>query len=84
VCVLVADTLNTCCEKIIGSFVWCGLSEHLYKLNIRIMLSLYKTLVRPRVEYCASARSPYYTKDKESLEKVQRRFTKMIVNMDGL
>jgi len=36
------------------------------------------------VEYCASAWSPYYKKDKKLLEKVQRRFTKMIVNMDGL
>ena len=50
--------------------------------EVRIMLSLYKTLVRPHVEYCASAWSPYY-KDKELLEKVQRRLTKMIVNMDG-
>jgi len=48
------------------------------------MFSLYKTLVRPHVEYCANAWSPYYKKDKELLEKVQRRFTKMIVNMDGL
>jgi len=46
-----------------------------------IMVSLYKTLVRPHVEYCVSAWSPYYKKDKELLEKVQRRFTKMIVNM---
>jgi len=44
----------------------------------------YKTLVRPHVEYCVSAWSPYYKKDKELLEKVQRRFTKMIVNMEGL
>jgi len=50
----------------------------------RIMVSLYKTLVRPNVEYCVSARSPYYKKDKELLEKVQRRFTKMITNMEGL
>jgi len=48
------------------------------------MISLYKTLVRPHVEYCVSARSPYYKKDKELLEKVQRRFTKMIINMEGL
>ena len=48
------------------------------------MFSLYKTLVRPHMEYCANAWSPYYKKDKELLEKVQRRFTKMIVNMDGL
>ena len=48
------------------------------------MMSLYKTLVRPHVEYCVSAWSPYYKKYKELLEKVQRRFAKMIVNMDGL
>jgi len=45
------------------------------------MLNLYKTLVRPHVEYCVSAYSPYYKKDKELLEKVQRRFTKMINGM---
>jgi len=35
----------------------------------KIMVNLYKTLVRPRVEYCVSAWSPYYKKDKELLEK---------------
>jgi len=49
------------------------------------MLSLYKTLVRPHVEsYCASASCPYYKKDNELFEKVHRRFTKMVGNMDGL
>ena len=47
------------------------------------MLNLYKTLVRPHVEYCVRAWSPYYKKDKELLEKVQRRFTKMIKGMKG-
>ena len=47
------------------------------------MLNLYKTLVRPHVEYCVSAWSPHYKKDKELLEKVQRRFTKMIKGMKG-
>ena len=28
------------------------------------MLNLYKTLVRPHVEYCVSAWSPYYKKDR--------------------
>ena len=50
----------------------------------KIMVSLYKTLVRPHVEYCVSVWSPYYKKDKELLEKVQRRFSKMINNMEGL
>ena len=39
--------------------------------EVRIMISLYKTLVRPHVEYCVSAWSPYYKKDKELLEKVK-------------
>jgi len=43
----------------------------------RIMLSLYKTLVRPHVEYCSCAWNP----SKELLEKIQHRFTKMIINM---
>ena len=52
--------------------------------EVRIMISLYKTLVRLHVEYCVSSWSPYYKKDKELLEKVQRRFTKMIINVEGL
>ena len=52
--------------------------------DLEIMLNLYKTLVRPHVEYCVSAWSPYYKKDKELLEKVQRRFTKMIKGMKGI
>ena len=47
------------------------------------MLNLYKTLVRPHVEYCVSAWSPYYKKDKELLDKVPRRFTKMIKGTKG-
>ena len=44
----------------------------------KIMLRLYKSLVRPHVEYCSSAWSPHYKKDKLQIEKVQRRFTKII------
>ena len=42
------------------------------------MLALYKTLVPSRLEYCVSAWSPHYRKDKDLLENVQRLFTKMI------
>ena len=34
--------------------------------NKKIMLSLYKALVRPVLEYCAPAWSPYYARDKNS------------------
>jgi len=39
-------------------------------------------MVRPHVEYCISAWNPHYKKDKELIEKVQRRFTKIINNME--
>ena len=43
-----------------------------------ILLRLYKSLVRPHLEYCTAAWSPHYKKDKELLERIQRRFTRMI------
>src|SRR6218665_1186548 len=42
------------------------------------ILRLYKTLVRPQLEYCIQVWSPYLKQDMEKLEKVQRRATKMI------
>jgi len=51
--------------------------------DTRVVLSLHKTLVRPYVEYCISVWNPHYTKDMELIEKVQRRFTEMITNMEG-
>ena len=49
-----------------------------------IMVSLYKTLVRPHLEYSVSAWCPYYKKDKELLERVQHRFTRMIKSVKHL
>jgi len=42
-----------------------------------ILLSLYKSLVRPHLEYCIPAWSPPYVKDKELIEPIQHRFTRM-------
>ena len=50
----------------------------------QIMLSLYKSLVRPHVEYCVSAWSPHYIKDKDILERIQHRFNRLIPGMQKL
>ena len=50
----------------------------------RILTCLYKSLVRPHLEYCSPAWSPYYKKDKQMLEKVQHRFTRMIPGLKNL
>ena len=42
------------------------------------MLILYKTLVRPTLDYCIPVWRPYLRKDIKQLERIQKRFTKMI------
>lgn len=58
--------------------------RHIVNKTPDIMLRLYKTLVRPHVEYCVSAWSPCYRKDKELIERVQHRFTRMVHSMSHL
>ena len=40
--------------------------------DTKTMLQLYKTFIRPHLEYCSSVWDPYLIKDVEALEKVQR------------
>ena len=43
-----------------------------------IMIPLYKSLVRPRLDFYIQACRPHYQKDIDRLEKVQRRMTKLV------
>jgi len=43
-----------------------------------LILQLYKSLIRPKLEYCIQAWKPYFKKDINILERVQKRATKMI------
>lgn len=52
-------------------------------LDSEMLLTLYKSLVRPRLEYCIQAWSPYTRADIRKLEQVQRRATKLVPELAG-
>ena len=54
------------------------IKRNIVSRNHNIITKLYKTLVRPKLEYCIQAWRPYLRKDVDKLERVQRRATKLI------
>ena len=52
--------------------------------SIANLLPLYKALVRPHIEYCVQAWRPYYQKDVDNLEQIQRRATRMMEEVRGM
>jgi len=49
--------------------------------NQNVLVSLYKSIVRLHLENCSVVWSPHYTKDKDLLERVQHRFTRMFPDL---
>ena len=58
-------------------------SHQLFDHDTKPFMNLYKTLVRPKVEYCMTVAQPVFKKDKEKIERVQRRATKLVKGMEN-
>jgi hypothetical protein len=50
-------------------------------LDAPTLVKLYKAFVRPIIDYCSVAWCPYYMKDIDELEKVQRRMSRMLPHL---
>ena len=62
-----------------------GLIKRTFKFfNIKSLSKLYKTYVRPNLEYCVQVWSPFLAGDIDALEKVQHRATKLIPSIANL
>ena len=52
--------------------------------SAKVFLPLYKSMVRPHLEYCVQVWSPFYSKDKDQIERVQRMATRWIKECRGM
>src|SRR5664279_6054594 len=71
---------NVQCSKAASkAMMILGMIRRTFKqLNKELFLTLYGTYVRPHMEFCVQAWSPYYQKDIAILERVQQRATEMV------
>ena len=62
-----------------------GMLKRSFKFLSRdLFLFLYRTYIRPHLEYCAPSWSPYLAKDIDALERVQHRATKLVKSLSAL
>lgn len=59
------------------------INRHFVVRDKNTIIQLYKSLVRPNLEYCIQVWSPHYKKDVNLIERVQRRATRMIEGLEN-
>ena len=67
--------INKICKKV-NSFVYL-INQAFKDHSIEMISTLYKSYIRPKIEYAFTVWNPYYIKDIEYLEKIQRKVTKI-------
>jgi len=60
------------------------LSRTIKYKNPAVLTALYKSIVRPHLEYCSTTWNPHYNKNKFLLEKIQHRFARMFPHLRSL
>lgn len=73
-----------CLSKVNTANRILGMIKRTFKCRSRkIILPLYKTLVRPHLDYCVCIWRPHLQRDISLIEKVQRRATKLVSDVAG-
>jgi hypothetical protein len=74
------------CEKVVSKVN--GIVRMIYKTissrSAKVLIPLFKSLVRPKLEYCIQVWRPSLKQDISLIERVQRRFTRAIKEVKGL
>jgi len=86
--VMVSDNLKwdkQCSKAVIKANKTIGMIKRNFSDNSKErIIPLYKSLARPRLEYCCQVWSPHYNKDIKLLEGVQPRATRLVSGMKSL
>src|SRR5664279_2088459 len=77
---------STQCTKAVGKArsILAMVHRNFRRLDREDFLLIYKTYIRPHLEFCTQAWSPHLTKDIQCLERVQRTATKLVPQLKKL
>ena len=76
-----SDHIAKVCNKANGTLGFLKRNLNISATSVKELA--YKSLVRPNVEYASSVWDPYHQKDKDRIERVQRRAARYVLHRHG-